>query len=322
MTQVGEEAGLDGAHGQPAAIGGFVEVVPGVATGEQAVAGPGLGAVGQVFVDGQRHERQDAVGDRHVEVGALAGGRPGGQCGTDGGHRVQATASAVGHRRTGKCRAAVATAARAVEVTTHGQVVEVVARPLGPWAGLAEASGRAQHDAGIHGAEGLVADAQTVDDAGAETLDDHIGVSDQLQEGVASSVGLEVQQGPTHAPVCAVGVGRWGDLHAGVTRNRPHLDDVGTPVGQPASGAHRWPHRGEVQHGDPVEKGAVGRHGRMSVGLEVLGEAQAAAGDDVLLHLRGAAANGVQHGVPVGRLGSPSHGGFLGADPKLGARTA
>src|SRR3954452_4966525 len=55
---------------------------------------------------------------------------------------------------------------------------------------------------------------------------------------------------------------------------------------------------------------------------EVLRQAELAAGEDVLLHLGGAAADRVEHGVAVRRLRPALHRGVLGADPQLRARAA
>ena len=196
-------------------------------------------------------------------MGAYAGGSPGGEGGADGGDRVQSAAGAVGHRGTRQSRPAVGCPARAVEVAPDGQVVEVVARPVGPGARLAEAGGRAQHDARVGGPQRLVADAETVHDARSKTLNDHVGFGGQPQEGTPSTIGFEVQEDAAHPPVGAVCVGRRGDVHIGVAGHRTHLDDVCTPVGQPPGGAHCGPHRGEVKHGDSVEERAIGGHVRV-----------------------------------------------------------
>src|SRR5438094_6803140 len=52
--------------------------------------------------------------------------------------------------------------------------------------------------------------------------------------------------------------------------------------------------------------------------LEILREAQLAAGDYVLLDLRRAAADGVEHGVAVRRVSAPLHRGVLGVHPQHG----
>ena len=92
-AEVGPEPRLDGRHREPLPVAAAVDVVAGVAAGEQAVAGAGHRAGGQVLVDRQRHQRQHAVGHRHVEVGALACRRPRHEGGEDRHHRVHAAAA-------------------------------------------------------------------------------------------------------------------------------------------------------------------------------------------------------------------------------------
>src|ERR1700722_6599855 len=50
---------------------------------------------------------------------------------------------------------------------------------------------------------------------------------------------------------------------------------------------------------------------------EVLRESELAPGNDVLLYLRRAAPDGVDHGVAVRRLGAAGQRGFFGLDPQL-----
>ncbi len=68
------------------------------------------------------------------------------------------------------------------QVAADGEVVDVVARPLRRRAVLAVAAGRAVDDPGIARRHGGVADAQPVDDAGPEALDDDVGRRRQRQE--------------------------------------------------------------------------------------------------------------------------------------------
>ena len=151
-AQVGEELALDGRR--PPAIcrrAAAVGVVAGVATGEHVVSRAGLGPGGQVLVDGQRHEPQDPVGHRHVEVGALAAARPGRRA-----RRTMASAACippagrVGDGGPGHRRAAVGTGPGRRQEAPDGQVVEVVAGPADARPVLAEAARRAVDDAGVH----------------------------------------------------------------------------------------------------------------------------------------------------------------------------
>ena len=198
-----------------------------------------------------------------------------------------------------------------MEVAADGQVVQVVAGPAGTGAALAVAGGGAVDDPRIPGSDGFVADAQSVYYPRSEALDDDVGRGGQAQEGLPTAVRLEIEEHPAHPPMGAVGVGGRHYLHPGVPGDGPDLDHVGSPVGQPPRGPYSGSYRGEVQDGHTVEKGAVD-HGP---GLEVLREAEAPPGDDVLQDLRGAPSDGVQHGEAVGGLGPPDHGGVDGADP-------
>ncbi len=69
---------LDRTDGDPLAVAALVGVVAGVAPGEDVVTWARHHARRQVLVDVEAHHRQHAVGDRHVEVVALAGATLGG----------------------------------------------------------------------------------------------------------------------------------------------------------------------------------------------------------------------------------------------------
>ena len=113
--------------------------------------GPGHLAGREVLVDVERHQRDHAVGDRHVE--RTRPRRSSARCTSAA--RIAITACipppaaspivAPGQRGT-----AVGVAARAVEVAADREVVEVVAGPLRTRAGLAVAARRAVDDAGVH----------------------------------------------------------------------------------------------------------------------------------------------------------------------------
>ena len=94
------------------------------------MAGPGLGAGGQVLVDVQGHHRHDAVGDRHVEVFPLTGPLPSQQCGHDRHRGLHPAGGDVGDGGAGKRRPSVGPATGAVE-TAQGEVVDVVGGPVG-----------------------------------------------------------------------------------------------------------------------------------------------------------------------------------------------
>ena len=74
---------------------------------------------------------------------------------------------------------------------------------------------------------------------------------------------------------------------------RSELHDARAVVGQDARAARRRTDRREVEHGDAVERR---RHQKF------FGQSELAAREDVLLDLRGAAADGLDHGRAVGAL--------------------
>src|SRR4029079_7570588 len=142
------------------AVARRVRVVAGVAAGEQAVPGPGLLAGGEVLVGGEAREAEDAVRDRHVEVGALAGGAAPYQRGQDRHHRVHPATGAVGDGEPGDRRLPAGGPPTAVEEAADAQVVEVVGRPLRAGTGLPEAAGRAVDEAGVTRRRRLPTDAE------------------------------------------------------------------------------------------------------------------------------------------------------------------
>jgi hypothetical protein len=110
-------------------------------------------------------------------------------------------------------------------------------------------------------------------------------------------------------PRAAVGVERGGDGLRAPAGDRPHLDHGGAVVGQQPGAPGGRPHAGQIEHGDAAERTARalgptssaptgteaarrGGGGRLGLGSEMagqkfFGQAELAAGDDVLLDLRG-----------------------------------
>ena len=113
---------------------------------------------------------------------------------------------------------------------------------------------------------------------------------------------LQVEQHALHAAVAAVRVERRHDLHARLLRRRADLHDA-SRRSRPASATCARPGR--------RSRGRAPSHPASSACVptrsEVLREAEPAAGDDVLLDLRRAAADRVDHGVAVRRLGPALH---------------
>ena len=79
LAEVRPEPRLDRGDRQPAAVGRFVVVVTGVPAGEEPVPRPRNDTGREVLVDRERHQREHAVGRRHVEVRARTGRARGGR---------------------------------------------------------------------------------------------------------------------------------------------------------------------------------------------------------------------------------------------------
>ena len=129
-TQVDEEVRLDDGDGEPLPVRALVHVVAGVAAGEDAVTRPGFGAGREVLVDEQGHHRDHAVDDRDVEIRPLAGRVAVQQRGEDRHDRVHPPAAPSPTVAPGIAGRPSLVTARAVEVSAHAEVAEVVAGPL------------------------------------------------------------------------------------------------------------------------------------------------------------------------------------------------
>ena len=239
---------LDGRHRQVPAVGAGVHAVAGVPAGQDVVAGAGLRSRGQMLVGVQRHHPERSVGHRHVEILAVAGALTAQQGGHDGQRGVHAARGDVGHRGAGQGGSTAGVSAAAMHIARHGQIVEVVARPVPARAGLAVAAGGAVDDAPVDGPQRLVVDAETVDHAGPEALHHHVGPAGQVEEGAPPAVGLQVEPGPPHTPVAAVGVGGRHGGRSGQPRHRTDLHHARAVVGQQSGGPGCGSHRGQVEH--------------------------------------------------------------------------
>ena len=260
-AEIGEEPRLDGSDGEPGPVGRPVGVVTGVAAGDHALAVTDGGSGGQVLVDGERGQPQHAVGDGHVEVGSGAVLSPADERGHDGHRRLHATARRVGNGRPGQGRAAVGTRLGAGQVAADGQVVDVVAGPVGARATLAVAGGGAEDDPRVDRAQLVEADAQAVGHAGPEALDHHVRGAGQGQERAAPVGVLEVERRPPQVARAAVGVERRTEGRRAAAGHRPDLDHGGAVVGQQAGAPRRRPHGGQVEHRDAGQRAARAARG-------------------------------------------------------------
>ena len=164
-----------------------------------------LSASSQLFVDGQRHQPQHAVGHRDVEIRAHPAVRPAGQRRRNGQRGLHAPGGGVGDGGAGQRWGPVGAGRGHGQEATHGEVVEVVAGPLGVRAVLAVAARGAVDDARVAIGNGGVADAQAVHHAGTEALDDHVGRLREGEESRTAVVVLQIEQRAPHAAMAAVG---------------------------------------------------------------------------------------------------------------------
>ena len=108
--------------------------------------------------------------------------------------------------------------------------------------------------------------------------------------------------------------------HAALLRRRADLHHPRAVVGEDARAARGGPDRGEVEHGRRRRGLRVAGSRPRPVPLEVLRQAELAARDDVLLDLRGAAADRSRSPCAVGALEAARHRRVLCVDPQLPAR--
>ena len=132
---------------------------------------------------------------------------------------------------------------------------------------LAVAGDRAVDEPGVLLAQALVADAEPVHHAGAEALEQHVGLAHEPQQHLAPGLGLEVD-----ADRALVAVEREEERRAGarlgalVARRRPahvvaqprvlDLEHVGAEVGQQPGAEAAGQQPREVEHADAVERAA------------------------------------------------------------------
>ena len=132
----------------------------------------------------------------------------------------------------------------------------IEAGPLGVGSALAETGNAGIDDARVELRERLVVDAQPFLHAGAEILDDDVGLFDHPLEGREAFRRLEIER---HAALVAVQV-----LEIGTFARPPHaflvarrlldLDDVGAPIGELARAGRARPDAREIEHGEASER--------------------------------------------------------------------
>jgi hypothetical protein len=188
------------------AVGGDVEHAvgggEGAGGGGSAVLVPHglrLAVADQVVGDHPAHSAQRGVEHADVEEGPFTGAMLAKQGAGDRERGGQA-ADGVAHRVTGAQGCGLRGAGNAHDPGEPLDDLVVGGSPaVGP--GGAEAGDRAVDQAGIVGAESLPAEAQPLQDAGPEVLQEHVGVSKEPLEHLPSGVALEVDRHRSFAGV-------------------------------------------------------------------------------------------------------------------------
>ncbi len=268
-TPGGPELRLERAERHPA-VGALVRAVADQRAGQLELPAPRRRALGQVAPGDEGQPGQRAVGHRHVDELPFPRARVPGrsialaQRGQDAERRHQRAAAEVGDLSGRLNRRTVAVAAEA-EQPDEPEVVHVVPRAVAKRPGLPVAADRAVHEAGVLLAQGLVADAEPLEHAGAEGLEQDVAVADQATQHLAALLVLEVD-----ADRALVAVQRQehrrrrGRLDALVLRRRPahvvahagvlDLDDVGAEVGQQLRAEPARQQAREVEHAHAVQR--------------------------------------------------------------------
>src|SRR5215210_4311668 len=191
LAEAGPELRLERPAGDPAILG-LVGAVTDDPSGQHHLAAPGDLAGAEVAPGLHRQPGQRAV--RHRDVDHLALAAPAGlvQRGEDPGRGHQRAAAQVGDLRAGLDRRPARVPAQA-EDSVQAEVVQVMAGAVAVRTVLAVAGDRAVDQRRIRLAQHLVADAQPLEHARPEALDQHVGGFGELQESLPSPLLLQVE---------------------------------------------------------------------------------------------------------------------------------
>ena len=268
LAEAHPELRLERAAGDPA-VRGLVGPVTDDSAREHDVAALRHLARAEVAARLHRQPGQRAVGHRDVDHLALAAPPRLLQRGEDPDRRHQPAAAEVGDLRAGLDRRAAGLAGQA-EDPVQAQVVHVVAGAVAVRAVLAVAGDRAVDEGRVRLAQHVEADAELVEHAGPEALDQHVGRLGQLEQGLAAPLLLQVE-----ADRALVAVQREVDRRAGAERRvllgavvgrRPahvvalagvlDLDHVGAEVGEQQRAEAAGEQAGEVEDLDVLQRAA------------------------------------------------------------------
>ena len=186
----GPELRLQRSQRHPA-VGALVRPVADDRARQLRVAAMRHDAVGEVARGHHGQPRQRTVGHRDVHELALARAVALAQRREDAHGRHQRAPAEVGDLARGLHRRPAAVAGQP-EQADQSEVVHVVARAVAVRAVLPVTGDRAVDETGILLAQALVADAEAVEHAGAEGLEQHVVLAGQAQQHVAPALVLEV----------------------------------------------------------------------------------------------------------------------------------
>ena len=211
-----------------------------------------------------RESRSDDIGGRRqggsvhgdVDVVAAPGALPPQQRHQNGGQRLQ-RAEVIGDRNAGNDRLAVAADGHAEHAADRLER-EVVRGPLAVRTGIAEGADRAIDDARIARHDRRMADAEAIDDAGAEALHHDVGARAQVEQQVQAVRRLEIEDDALLAAIEIAkehgrrAVGRT-DVASGIAARRLDLDDLGAVIGQGHRQIRSRQEPAEIDHPDICE---------------------------------------------------------------------
>ncbi len=256
--QLREELRLDGSDGHVTAVGRLVgPVIRGAAVEQERLAFVAQRAGGP---HGPHHlgQHADAVDHRGVDHLALAGFLALEQCGDDADDHQHRAATEVGHEVQRGHRRTVAEADRR-EGTGLRQVVDVVTGGGGQRAVLAPAGDAGEDQPRIDRFALGRADTEAFTGAGPETVQQHIGFGDQVQQ--LARLGLDVQIDDALAAVQQVDVLGGHGQATGAT----HSHHVGPQVRQHHRGVWPGADAAEFDNSHSGERSGVG-HARHTKG--------------------------------------------------------
>ena len=204
-----------------------------------------------------------AVQQRHVDMLAPPALVALGQGGLDGDGAVE-PGEDIGEGDAHFLRRAVWLAGQ-VHDPAHRLDDEVIARPVGIGAGLAETGDRAIDQAWVEGGQAVIVQPVLGQSTALEILDHHIGIGDKAANGVATVFGAEIDHGGALAAITGVEIGRacfpvltfdeGRSPFAGIIAVRAFdLEHIGAKIGQGLPGPGSGQNTGQFENAQAFER--------------------------------------------------------------------